>query len=128
MRICLQSDVSPDKIMRNRGLGDNGAVAKEMANKVKELCDNYVPSQQGYIRNNVKIAGGGKHLIYPGPYSHYQHAGWVMVGSAPKHYNGKALSYHDAPMRGDHWEKRMMADRREELERYIENYIRSLAK
>lgn len=140
MRIYLQSDVSPDKIMRNRGLGDNGAVAKFMASEVKRLCDPYVPFQQGTLKNSAKIDGGGKRLIYPGPYAHYQHEGKVygpniplgngkfISGKAPKHPTGKSISYHGGPMRGDHWEKRMMADRKDELEDSVENYIRSLAK
>lgn len=128
MRIYLRSDVEAGKIMRNRGLGDNGKVVKFMADEVKRLCDPYVPFQQGSLKNGAKIADGGKRLIYQRPYAHYQYTGQAMSGRAPKHYNGKSLSYNGAPMRGDHWEKRMMADHGEELERSTENYIRSLAK
>lgn len=139
MKIYLQSDVSPDKIMRNRGLGSNGLVAKFMASEVKRLCEPYVPMQQGVMKNSAQISGNGKYLIYPGPYAHYQHTGEVygpniplgdgrFISKAPKHPTGKRIKYHGGPMRGDHWEKRMMADHRDDLERSTENYIRSLGK
>lgn len=139
MKIYLQSDVETDKIMRNRGLGENGAVAKFMASEVKRLSKPYVPFQQGTLKNNAKIAGNGKHLIYPGPYAHYQHTGEVygpniplgdgqFISKAPKHPTGKRIQYHGGPMRGDHWEKRMMADRGDDLTKSVENYIGGLAK
>ena len=140
MKIYLQSDVDADKILRNRGLGGNGTVAKFIASEVKRLSEPYVPFQQGTLKNSAKIAGNGKHLIYPGPYAHYQHTGMVygpniplgngkfISGKAPKHPTGKRIKYHGGPMRGDHWEKRMMADHKDDLERSTENYIRSLGK
>lgn len=139
MKIYLQSDVEPDKIMRNRGLGSNGLVAKFMASEVKRLCEPYVPMQRGVMKNSAQISGNGKHLIYPGPYAHYQHTGEVygpnipigdgrFISKAPKRPTGKRIKYHGGPMRGDHWEKRMMADHRDDLERSTENYMGSLAK
>lgn len=131
MRIYVQADVSPSRIIAGRGLQEGGPVNEHIAKEVKRLADKYVPASAGssaHMKGRARIAGGGRYLIYPGPYAHYQHEGLVMVGSAPKHYNGKALSYHDAPMRGAHWEKRMMADCKDELEDSVESYIRSLAK
>lgn len=139
MKIYLQSDVDADKILRNRGLGSNGLVAKFMASEVKRLCEPYVPMQQGVMKNSAQISGNGKYLIYPGPYAHYQHTGEVygpniplgdgrFISKAPKHPTGKRIQYHGGPMRGDHWEKRMMADHKDDLERSTENYIRSLGK
>lgn len=131
MKIYLQTDVSPDKIMRNRGLGENGKVAKFMASEVKRLSDPYVPMSAGagaHMKNRAQIDGGGKRLIYPGPYAHYLYVGISMEGRAPKRLTGRPLHFHGAPMRGKQWDKRMMADHSGELEKSIEEYIGSLAK
>lgn len=131
MNIYLHSDVDAEKIMRNRGLGENGLVAKFMASEVKRFCDPYVPMSAGagaHMKNRAKIAGGGKRLIYPGPYAHYHWVGELMAGTAPKHYTGIAMNYHGAPMRGPHWEKRMMADHKEDLEGSVETYIKGMTK
>lgn len=137
MKIYLQVNVEPDKIMRNRGLGNNGKVAMEMANCVKNLSDPYVPMKTGMLKNRVKIIDGGKRLLYPGPYANYQHEGIVWGPNfqsedgkwhSPerKHPTNRKLTYSGAPDRGDHWEKRMMADRGKELENHIEEYIKEL--
>ena len=46
-----------------------------------------------------------------------------MAGRAPKHYTGKPLTYHGAPMRGREWDKRMLADRRDDLVQSVAGYV-----
>ena len=38
-----------------------------------------------------------------------------MAGRAPKHYTGVPIQYNDGTMRGKEWEKRMLADRGDDL-------------
>lgn len=69
-------------------------------------------------RKIVTAASGEVALIYPGPYAHYQYKGEVMAGRAPKHYTGRPIQYTEgnkSPMRGKEWDKRMMADRGNEV-------------
>lgn len=115
MKITVLTDISPEQILKKRGLGTSNRVRKFIASEVKRLSDPYVPMQQGKLKNNAKIAPDGSTLTYSQPYAHYQYTGQAMAGRAPKHYTGKSLSHHGAPKRGKQWEKRMLADRGDEL-------------
>lgn len=114
--------IDSDEILKKRGLGKNKEAQKFLASEVERLCQPYVPFQQGTLQNSAKV--GDDEIIYPGPYAHYQYYGEVMAGRAPKHYTGKPIKYHGGPMRGKEWEKRMMADRKDELCQSVENYIK----
>jgi hypothetical protein len=136
VKIYLRTDVDPAKIERNRGLGDNGRVAKFIASEVKRFCDPYVPFRSGLLKNTAMIENGGKQLVYRQPYAHAMYNGvaygpnytdgngnfWSKPG-AKKHLTGSSYSYHGAPMRGKQWEKRMMADHSGELTKSVKNYI-----
>lgn len=111
-------NVSASAILKNRGLGDSTKARKYLASTVKRLCDPYVPMSSGsaaHMKSSAQVAEDGSQLIYPGPYAHYQHKGEAMAGRAPKHYTGRELEYHGGPMRGEEWDKRMMADRGNEV-------------
>lgn len=111
-------DVNSSAILRKRGLGDSTAARKHLASTVKRLCDPYVPMSSGsaaHMKNSAQVAEDGSQILYPGPYAHYQYKGEVMAGRAPKHYTGRDIQYNDAPMRGKEWDKRMMADRGNEV-------------
>ena len=111
-------DIDSAAILRSRGLGGSTAARKHLASTVKRLCDPYVPMGSGsgaHMKNSAQVAEDGSQLLYPGPYAHYQYKGEVMAGRAPKHYTGRDISYHGAPMRGKEWDKRMMADRGDEV-------------
>lgn len=116
----IKVNVDAAAILRKRGLGDGTKAKKYLAATVKRLCDSYVPMSAGagaHMKNLAEIneSGGQVELRYPGPYAHYQYVGEVMAGRAPKHYTGRAIQYTDAPMRGKEWDKRMMADRGDEV-------------
>lgn len=116
----IKVNVNAAAVLRKRGLGDSTKAKKYLASTVKRLCDPYVPMSAGagaHMKNLAEIneSGGVVELRYPGPYAHYQYVGEVMAGRAPKHYTGRAIQYTDAPMRGKEWDKRMMADRGDEV-------------
>ena len=123
MRISVTSTVDSKAIAGRKGLGPGGKLVKYLAARVKLHCDPYVPMQSGTLKNTAQISADGSELVYNQPYAHYQYHGMAMAGRAPKHYTGKALNYRGAPMRGAEWEKRMLADRREDLEKDVANFI-----
>ena len=124
MKVTVKVDINTAKIMRQRGMGGDHGAQRFLASEVQRLCDPYVPMQQGMLKNQNIIAQDGSSITYTQPYAHYQYYGQAMAGRAPKKYTGNELNYHGAPMRGKEWDKRMMADKREEVERNLEAYIR----
>ena len=122
--MSVKIDISKAEILKNLGLGGNDKVRKYLASQVKRLCDPYVPMQQGLLKNTATIAGDGSYIVYSQPYAHYQYYGKVMAGRAPKQYTGDDLTYHGAPMRGPQWEKRMLADKKQDLVKSVEAYIK----
>lgn len=118
----VTADIDGASIMKARGLNDNRA-QKFLASEIRRRCDKRVPMQQGVLKNTVVIASDGSTITYNQPYAHYQYYGIVMAGRAPKHYTGRAINYHGAPMRGAKWDKRMMADEGKELVRDIAKFV-----
>lgn len=114
---------------------------KYVATRVRLRSDPYVPMNTGTMKNQSYVNSDGSELIYPGPQAHYQYYGKVMgpnvltklgwrsmAKKGGKYYTGRALSYRGAPMRGSHWDKRMMADHRGDLEQDALAYIESRLK
>lgn len=128
MKVTVKVDVDTAKIMRARGLGGDNRARVFLASEVKRLSDPYVPMQQGLLKNQAVVASDGSALTYTQPYAHYQYYGEAMAGRAPKQYTGKPLTYHGAPMRGKQWDKRMMADKSDELTQNLKTYVGRLSK
>lgn len=121
--MSIKVNLPKAEILKRLGLGGSDKVRKYLASEVKRLCDPYVPMQSGDLKNRATIAADGSYIVYTQPYAHYQYYGEAMAGRAPKQYTGKALKYHGAN-RGKQWEKRMLADKSNDLERSIEAYIK----
>lgn len=128
MKVTVKVDVDTAAIMRRRGLGGDNRAQVYLASEVKRLSDPYVPMQQGLLKNMAVVAPDGSTLTYTQPYAHYQYYGEAMAGRAPKQYTGKPLTYHGAPMRGKQWDKRMMADKSDDLTKNLKTYIGRLSK
>ena len=123
MRISVRNTVNSKAILDRKGLGPDSKLLKYLAARVKLHCDPYVPKRSGILKNTAQVSADGSELVYNQPYAHYQYHGMAMAGRAPKHYTGKALQYHGAPMRGAQWEKRMLADHVHDLEQEVAAYI-----
>ncbi len=126
--MSFKVNIDPAAILSSRGLGGSTAARKHLASTVARLCDPYVPMSAGsgvHMKDQKRIneSSGAVELRYSGPYAHYQYKGEVMAGRAPKHYTGKAINYHSAPMRGKEWDKRMMADRGNEVVDDLANFV-----
>lgn len=71
-------------------------VTRELADKVRESTDSFVPYRTGNLAgDSVEIldAGSAYSIVYGAPYAHYVFKGMAMAGSAPKHYTGEELNY-----------------------------------
>lgn len=136
MKVKIKADIPQQIILKSRGLGKSNAATKVLANTVARLSDPYVPMDPGskvHMKNAYTIASDGSSITYLGPYAHFQYVGEVMVGvktgspyaksGEPKCGTGRELSYHGAPMRGKEWDKRMMADRGDEVTKAVADYV-----
>ena len=123
MKIEVTSTLNVTAVLKKKGLGPDNGAQKYLAARVKHWCQDYVPMDKSTMRNTAQVAEDGSALIYAQPYAHYQYEGRAMAGRAPKHYTGKALQYQEGPMRGPHWDKRMMADHRQDVEADLAAYL-----
>lgn len=136
MKVNVKADIKPETILKARGLGSSSAATKLLAETVARLSDPYVPMSPGssaHMKEGYTIASDGSSITYRGPYAHFQYVGEVMVGvktgspyaksGEPKRGTGRALSYHGAPMRGKEWDKRMMADRGDEVTKAVADFV-----
>lgn len=109
----VAASINTAEILRRRGLGQSTAAIKKLGTTVARYADKRVPMQSGMLKNSKQIvvsSGHNGYIVYAGPYAHYQHENEAMAGRAPKHYTGKALTYHGAPTRGAKWVDRTMQE------------------
>lgn len=136
MKVNVKADIKLETILKARGLGSSNAATKLLAETVARLSDPYVPMSPGsgaHMKEGYTIASDGSSITYRGPYAHFQYVGEVMVGvktgspyaksGEPKRGTGRALEYHGAPMRGKEWDKRMMADRGDEVTKAVADFV-----
>lgn len=119
---------SADKIIKDHGLEDDGRVEKYLRDTVARLCDPYVPMSTGQLKN-TKTFPNNHSIKYIQPYAHYMYKGKIALGaSKPKgvkrSISNIPLKYQGAPKRGAEWDKRMVRDRKKDIEKDIENYIK----
>lgn len=123
MKVTVDVDINTARILKERGLGGDNRAQKYLASEVWRLCDPYVPMQSGTLKNTAVIALDGSSITYVQPYAHYQYAGQVLAGRAPKKPTGASLTYSGGGMRGSHWDKRMMADKSQELTNNLAKFV-----
>ena len=85
--------------------------------EVLRLSAPYIPFQTSMLQKSGilgTIPGKGV-VTWIAPYAHYQYYGEIMAGRAPKHYTGRPLGYHGAPMRGKLWFERMKAAHKQDI-------------
>lgn len=144
VRVIVKPDIDTKKILARRGLGASHAAEKHLAKVVRAFCDPYVPMDQSTLKNTAQVvdAAGETYVLYNQPYAHYQYMGEVYGPNIPVHDKatgelvgffslpnvekrptGRALTYAGAPMRGKQWDKRMMADRGDEVRAEIARYV-----
>lgn len=121
-----------NKILKDHGMQENGAVTKCLRDTVDRFCDPYVPMESGMLKNS-KTYPSNHEIKYTSPYAHYMYKGQLMVGPTgsswakkgeKKHYTSKSLKFQGAPKRGGEWEKRMMNDRKKDVIKNVQNFIK----
>lgn len=122
----VECNIDAGKILRRRGLQPDGPVQRMFTQECAKAMDRYVPMQSGVLKDTRFV--GPNYVEYNQPYAHYQYYGKLMLapsGSAwartgeRKHYAGKDLNYHGAPMRGKLWDVRMWADNKRRLTQLV---------
>ena len=136
MKINIKPDIDTEKILKSRGMGVSNDTTVFLAETVARLSDPYVPMAPGsgaHMKEGYEVASDGSSITYRGPYAHFQYVGLVMVGEhtgspwarsgEPKEYTSRPLDYSGGPMRGKQWDKRMMADRGDEVKKAVADYV-----
>lgn len=120
---------SASKIIKDHGLDENGRVTKFLRDTVDRFCDPYIPFASGPLKNN-KSYPSNHEIKYMSPSAHYHYKGKKAIGpSRPKGVkraiSGIDMKYQGAPKRGPEWDKRMMNDRRNDVCRDVEKFIKN---
>lgn len=118
-----------NKIIKDHGLNANGSVTRFLRDDVDRLCDPYIPMASGLLKN-TKTYPSNHEIRYTSPYAHYMYKGKKAVGpSRPKGVkrtiSNMPLKYQGAPKRGAEWDKRMMNDRKKDIIKDVENFIKN---
>ena len=106
-------DINVQKILHSYGLGSSDQARKALAADVRRRCDKYVPFDTGTLKNTAQVSGDGRSIVYPQSYAGKQYA---------------APYRHSDPLRGDHWEKRMLANEEGQLISDFENHLKGTLK
>ncbi|MCI9015735.1 MAG: hypothetical protein HFJ53_00995 [Clostridia bacterium] len=129
MRLNIKIKMNSTKqIVKDHRLDKKGRVTEHLRDTIYRLYEPYVPRENGNLYRQVTYPNNHsiKHIM---PYSHYMYKGKKSIGaSRPKgikrKISNKTLQYQGAPKRGPEWDKRMMNDRRREVCKDIENFIK----
>lgn len=128
---CNVNINSVSQILKDHGLDDNGRVVQHLRNTVDRLSDAYIPMDSGTLKN-TKYYPNAYSIKYISPYAHYTYKGelmlsptgssWAKLGEK-KHYAGKSLKFRQAPKRGANWDKRLVAERGNDIAQDLQNFI-----
>ncbi|MDR2486713.1 MAG: minor capsid protein [Clostridiales Family XIII bacterium] len=103
--VTLELDPMQKRLLR-RGMGKGGKGELLFASEVARLSDPYVPMRTGDLKNNTTIRPGS--ITYHVPY-------------ATKQYETNRGG-NNGPLRGKHWDRRMWADRGDEIIRTVAEF------
>lgn len=114
--ISIELKLNPlTKIKARFHLDDTGR--KKVASEVKRLCDPYVPKDTGDLKDTAQVLTDG--VLYDQPYAavqYYTNAGRGKQGLTKQ-------NAHDYKcLRGAYWDKRMMADKGDQLTESIAKF------
>lgn len=131
-----------NKIIKDHGLDRNGRVVKFLRDTVDRFCDAYIPMQTGTLKN-TKLYMDNHSITYVSPYAHVMYKGKVYVSPSlgvsgiklssgrwwspkgeTKTPTNRSFSYNGAPKRGAEWDKRMKNDRKKDIVRDLQNYLK----
>lgn len=119
MGFKLNLDTFQD-IALKRNIQKDGKAQQLFTSEVARLSDEYVPFDNGPLKNTKKVKDHS--IEYVQPYAQYQWHGVVMAGN-PRKPTNKPLHYGNGPLRGKEWTNRMWADRGQEIVQSIANFV-----
>lgn len=103
------------KMEAKRHLNDTGR--KKVASEVKRLCDPYVPFDTGMLKNTAQVLTDG--VLYVQPYAAVQY--YTNTGHGKQGLT-KQSAHNYKCLRGAYWDKRMMADKGDQLTESIAKF------
>lgn len=106
INIKIEMDAA-QKIVSRLGMQKGGQVQRFFTNEVARLCDPYIPMDTGTLKNTKKVTA--EYVHYLSPYARRQY------------YTNKGKG-----LRGKYWDKRMWADRGNEIISSVQKYARGL--
>lgn len=139
----VEMNISPMKtVLTSLGLEPGGAAQKFFTNELTRLSDNYVPMNNGVLKNSVALEIDGTGIIYNTPYARYHWYGKLAVDpvtgkgaffkegygfwSRPdtkKVITNTDMQYQGAPNRGPRWVERCFIDNKSSLIKSTEDFI-----
>lgn len=139
----ITTDIKFDRSAFDGKLKDlltNDQTMLQIHNEFARMMQPYVPFEPG---ENASVTVSPKCVTYSAPYAHYHYEGLVygpnvpiiedgiIVGwfspIKPKHPTGAKLVFKK-PQASDHWDKAMMADKREEFIKEVHDILARRAK
>lgn len=106
-RVSIQIDPA-DKILLKRHLNDNGDAQKFFTHEVRRMCAPYVPHLTGTLESTAVESTDA--ITYVQPYARRQY------------YENSGRNRSMAPQAGKEWDKRMWADRGQEIIQSVAAY------
>ena len=119
---------NPTKTEQRLGLEKDGSAQKFLRDEFDRFMDPYIPMQSGPLKN-TKTYPNNHSIKYTSLYAHYHYIGKKAIGpSKPKGVkriiSGINMKYSGAPKRGPKWDKRMYADRKADILKDLEKFIK----
>lgn len=127
--------------IKELGLEPNGAVQKFFTNELMRLSDDYVPMNNGPLKNSAIAERDGTGIIYNSPYAKYHWYGKLAVDpvtgkgaffkegygfwsrkDTKKVITNTDMQYQGAPNRGPRWVERCFVDHKESLIQSTEDF------
>ncbi len=118
-------ELDKDKILKEKGLENNGFAQKFVDNEVLKRCAKYIPFRTGALMNMGTLGTviGSGEVAWIGVKPRYLYYGKVMVGPAPKTVTDKDLVYYGGPQRGAFWFERMKSAEGEEIIKGLQKLV-----
>ena len=116
MAVSIELKLDPlVKMEAKRHLNDTGR--KKVASEVTRLCEPYVPWDSGNLTRTAQVLTDG--VLYVQPYAAVQY--YTNTGHGKQGLT-KQSAHNYKCLRGAYWDKRMMADKGDELNKSIASF------
>lgn len=117
--------LTPDQIIKLKGLDSGGDVQKFHTNNVARRMMKYMPYRSGTLMKIMMLGAGYNKIKVDAPYAKYQYYGKVMVGKPPKVATDRDLQYDKTknPLAGPFWDRRLVANEKAVMQRELQAYV-----